>query len=95
MSEPDNRPPWVRAGGFPQGDWLDCLRYSRTKWMSADAGLKGLLERDDWYSVSPADFDRLIRALDKAYADHREMLAGHREVVARLLDERARLRNET
>jgi hypothetical protein len=62
--------------------------------MSADAGLKGLLERDDWYSVSPADFDRLIRALDKAYADHREILAGHGEVVGRLLDERARLRND-
>jgi hypothetical protein len=55
--------------------------------MAADAALKTALERDEWDSKAFAEFDRLRKALDKAYADHRGVIAGDAEVVGRLFDE--------
>jgi hypothetical protein len=80
----ESGPPWVRAGGYPQAEWLKVLRLATKRYVDSANALGTYFGRDSW---DLGDFCRLRDAADSAHRDWRAVVAGAAEVVGRLSGE--------
>jgi hypothetical protein len=81
MTNHDEGPPWIRAGGYPHADWHKCLKLAIKRWMTAEEAKSAFLSGGEW---KVGEFERLDKAAEAAHADERGVIFGDPAIVSRL-----------
>jgi hypothetical protein len=88
VSEHDLDPPWTRAGGYAQADWVKCLRLATKRRVEASHALEAHVQNTSAISrESIRELDRLKEAERDAIRIRDGVLFGDPKIVSDLFGE--------